>query len=243
MPRQIHPKIQAAIDAKKYAFELSPFPISRNLNRPKGTEGKIIVQFGLKSQDKLDFIERAMSDGMGWEEIARCIGWIDYAVFESYYSYLYADLLDEMGLFFHDCQRPKMKNKIYLNPQSKKLEIITENEECEENTMFRTGIHNVQFFRRDKEKHDKSDKTFPELYMVGSNPPTNLIFHATMQDESGKFTIKNDNYYFLIEEIIKNIKKGNKLLSPVYFDNLDLAAKEKYCTEKNVLQELLNLDI
>lgn len=227
-------------------YERSPFPlIEPEYSRINIESGNVRVAFGLQSQGMLDFINRAIDDGMGWIQIGHSIGWIGFAVLNSYYSDLYRSLYEDMGLIMVDCNEKPYIGRAVYEPKTHKLSIAKETIESDDSDPFsslKNVIDTVQFLVKDKELFEKSSKEIPPIYMVQSRDPSNIKYHTTMIKGELSIVIKSVSFYCLLNEIVEMRFQGWVHKGKVYYDLPELEESKKYYIRDKLIFSLLNLN-
>lgn len=222
-------KIQNVLDSAKYGEEHRGFPVH---TKEPSEKGKVRAAFGLEAQGKQSFVERAISDGVGWSEIGNAIGWIGFAVFGSYYQSLYGSLFEEKGLLMVDVNEDQRKGWVQFNPKTNEIFVANETIEEPSDNPFKSledKIKRVQFLIRDKELFKNTEMKLPDFYMKESSPFKSQCFHTSIQKGDEIETIRFDSLNFtnLILTLLNKQEDGFTRITSIFFDSENIHNNEK----------------
>lgn len=215
------------------------FPVR---SQPSETDKEgIKIAFGLHGQNVFEFTERLLEDGSGWNQIAKAIGWVGFAVFKSYYTEKYLELFDSKGVMLVNPNEDLNEGWLKINPETKLLEEIKKEEaENTEYTSWSNVIRNVQFLvrRKSKEIFEESDKKIDiDFNMELEGSGQTVCFHVWVNEDNDKKLLKANDLQDLMATLILKQDNGVERLSPVYFDIIEgVDDKDKKIISKEAVE-------
>lgn len=226
------------------SYDQEGFPVR---SKPKGEKG-ISIAFGVNGQGLTSFIQRCIEDKAGWSEIAQTVGWIDYALFRSFYANKYKEEFEKLGIGLLDKNEVKFKGRLIFNQLTKKIEIIEESEVMKDCNPLKIPQWNDYILFHDFKRlmtEDKLSKTYSfDFHNVQKSQFSKICFHAFTKDkkfldEPNEGLIKGNTILELLEVLIDQYNNGQVLVSDIFFDDPDIDDDLKKQVNKEV-QNLIN---
>ena len=216
---------------------LNGFPLYKIAPYKEERDKKMVAMFGIESQGRYKFIERALKNGAGWGQIAEMVGWMASSIISSYYMAKYKTLFSDMGLLMVDLNEDKNKGWV-TSDNTTGILTLNESSEFTSGSFFDDKIRSIQFMINDKEKYDKSNKKVPILNIERTGELTGMTYHVKMKKESGEITISRNILNDLILKIIEFQEEGYERISNIFFDEIIAPEEEKIAIYPPTLKRL-----
>ncbi|MND12032.1 hypothetical protein D3C87_892370 [compost metagenome] len=208
------------------------FPIKRTGTGPQ-------YRFGMKQQGCFDFVQRAIADGMGWRQIAKCIGWIGFSAMKEYTQVFHADFMKQNHLLIDAVNVPPYRGSALYDQNTKTIDIYQGMNSTDRNA-FNENVVCAQFLVLDPTVFQSGPISAPEFYLINDHEPSRMTFHAYMTREGREELLQDPSYMTLLHKIILMQKQGFLLSSSLFFDLVDIKNSKKAQIDEAIVKQDMN---